>query len=214
MLPGVVLLGDSLLSQAAPAMTANLAWHHVDGPVVNHAVGGTGVLDELHLTRTRDLLDAQPPGSLVVIQFSGNCFFGPGGGCPHQPGTAEFFDAWRSALAQTVIDVRDRGHHPLLVLSPRFAATAVGGHANVVDWVRVVTLIVARDHGVPTVDWGDALHGIDGNFAQFLWYATFLGEPTWHPVRESDGIHLTNEGSNRAAAWTAHAVATHAVAKQ
>jgi hypothetical protein len=206
--PSVVLLGDSLLSQAAPYVPGALGWYGVHAPVVDRAVGGTGVLDEQYLARSRAIFASTPPGSVVVIAFSGNCFFGPGGGCPYPPGADAFYNAWRQALTQTVVDARARNLRPLLSLAPLFDSIVVGGHADVVSWLRVITRQVADAQSVPIVDWGQALHDVLGLYAQVLWYADVFAEPTWHVVRDGDGIHLTPDGARRAATWIGHTVAT------
>ncbi len=206
--PSVVLLGDSLLSQAAPHVPGALGWYGVDAPVVDHAIGGTGVLDDQYAARARAIFAATPPGSVVVIEFSGNCFFGPGGGCPYEPGSDAFFDAWRRALAQTVTNAHAQGLRPMLSLAPQFDLAVVGGHADVVSSLRTVTLHVAEAQGVPVVDWGEALHDVLGRYAQVLWYAEVFADPAWHVVRDGDGIHLTPDGARRAATWIGHTIAT------
>jgi hypothetical protein len=206
--PSVVLLGDSLLSQAAPYVPGALGWHGVQAPVIDRAVGGTGLLDEEHAARSRSIFSETPPGSVVVIEFSGNCFFGAGGGCPHEPGSNAFYDAWQQALTQTVIDARARELRPVLSLAPHFDPVVVGGHADVVARLRDVTLHVAGAQGVPVVDWGEALHDVLGRYAQLLWYADAFAEPTWHVVRDGDGIHLTPDGARRAATWIGYTIAT------
>ena len=90
--PAVLLFGDSLLQQTSPLIAPSLQWHGVEAPVIDRATGGVGMLDHGFEAYTDEVYASAPAGSVVVIQFSGNCFFGPGGGCPHEPGTPAFFD--------------------------------------------------------------------------------------------------------------------------
>jgi hypothetical protein len=203
--PSVVLFGDSLLAEAAPLVEPTLGWYRVTAPVVNRSAGGVGVLDDGFRDYALGAMDA-PPGSVFVIQFSGNCFFGPGGGCPEVPGSGPFFDAWKSALTTTVIDARDRGLVPLVVAGPHMGPQA-GGDADTAFWVGVIALVVAQEQGVAVLDWGEALHDVNGEYQDSLWYADVFQEPRWHQVRDADGIHLAlPDGGNRAAAWLAHKV--------
>jgi hypothetical protein len=203
--PAVLLFGDSLLEQASSWVSPSLAWHGVDAPVVDRAIGGVGVLDDGFEAYTDDVYSSAPPGSVVVLQFSGNCFFGPGGGCPHTPGTQPFYDAWRASLTRAVERAYEVGLQPLLVVSPYFGPAA-GGHADTVRWVRAVTEQVAAATSTPMVDWGDALHDVNDAYQELLWYADLFAAPAWHVVRRSDGVHLDGEGGRRAASWTAYAI--------
>jgi hypothetical protein len=204
--PAVLLFGDSLLAQASPWIAPSLAWHGVDAPVVDRAIGGVGVLDDGFEAYTDEVYSSASPGSVVVIQFSGNCFFGPGGGCPHVPGTLLFYDAWRASLTRAVQRAYEVGLQPLLVVSPYFGPQA-GGHANTVRWVRAVTEQVAAATSTPMVDWGGALHDVNDAYQELLWYADMFAAPAWHVVRRNDGVHLDGEGGKRAASWTGHAIA-------
>ena len=204
--PGVALVGDSLLFQAAPYVAGALAWYAVDAPLTNRTAGGVGLLDDGFHERLAPILDDLPEGSVVVYQYSGNCFFGPGGGCPHVPGTAAFIDAWAASMRLTITAARERGLQPLWVISPRFGP-AVGGHAETVVSIRNATLAVAEEMDVAVVDWGGALHDVYGGYQQLLWYADVFAEPAWHAVRDPDGVHLAPDGARRAASWTAYAVA-------
>src|SRR4029077_1543837 len=78
--------------------------------------------------------------------------------------------------------------------------------AEVEHELGVQDYLVALRADAPLANWWDALADTNGNYQQVLLYADLFGEPTLHTVREDDGVHLTEDGAQRTASWTATAL--------
>ncbi len=201
----VTLIGDSLLYQAGPYVAGALAWDGMSATVNNTAIGGTGELDDQHTARVDAVLDQAPAASVVVFEYSGNCFWSPGGGCAFTPGTPEFYDAWRTQMIADTEYAKAKGLRVIWVASPPFGPAA-GGHADVVASLSTMTQEVATEEGVGFVDWRVALADTTGKFQSLLFYADPFAQATLHTVRDPDDIHFVVDGDKRAAAWVAAGV--------
>jgi hypothetical protein len=200
----VLLIGDSLMLQAAPYVQTTLAWYGMNTTVADTSVGGTGLLDTGIRERIAASLDAAPARSVVVFQYWGNCLFVAPAGCgPYTYGSTEFFQAWEAMMRTLISDARARSHTVIWVNNP---PSSDANQAGVPDLLNTMYTRVCRQLGVQLADWLTALTDVDGKYQQYLLYAKLFEEPTWHQVRDADGTHLAVDGSQRAALWLAAAV--------
>ncbi len=193
----VLLLGDSLLNQAAGMLPAALAWHGLSANVVDESFPGTGLLDPHMVSTQIAKVAAHPRADIVVIAFSGNCF-----NCPVAYGSDDFLKQWSANLGEIVDAVESRGKHVVLVVPPPIRADLTWAAGQHDLGLRTARLALTDDTAL--ANWTDALADSNGNYQQVLSYADLFGsEPTLHTVRYDDGVHLTADGARRAADWTA-----------
>jgi hypothetical protein len=179
----VVLVGDSIGSEAAPYLEATL-----DGaPMVSHTYGGTAPCDW-----SVDRLDISR-GDVVVLTFTGNSFTpcmedGSGG---HLHGEA-LVTKYANDLRSIVGRIRDLGADALLVGQPERGPRAID--ADVVAGLNAAYQSLADElDGVSYVDAGAAVETDDGDFAADL--PCLPDERECGPsgriaVRNPDGVHL------------------------
>ena len=190
----ILLLGDSLLYQAAPRIPPNLAFHGMPAHVENRATPGAGLLDPGIIDRLTNEIDQHPDSDLVVIEYTGNCFT-----CPVVYGSPQFYDLWFASAQRLVDVVKGRGMTPVWVVHP--PADPVLGAAPVILQLSERGRTFAVANNLVIADWRVAFTDVLGNYLPMLWYAVLFDEPTWHVVR-SDGLHFTDDGIQRAALWT------------
>jgi hypothetical protein len=200
--PTVLLLGDSLLEQTAPYLRGALAFDGVDATIVNRSAGGTGLLDPDRPDDDVNAMDDVPESTIVVFEYSGNCFYS----CPVLPGSPEFYAMWEAAMRDLIGDAQDRGLVAVWANPPPFSGDP--GHNEVVAKLATLATSVAHDLDIAMSDWSLALTDTMGNYQHDLWYADPWADPAWHQVRFDDGVHFTPDGARRAASWTAATIAS------
>ncbi len=198
----VLLIGDSLLQQAASDIPGALAFDGVDATVVDVSRGGSGLLDPGLREYAAAAMDEVPEGTIVVFEYSGNCFYS----CPVLPGSPEFYTMWEQVMRDMIADAQERGLVPMWAKSPPFAGDP--GHSQVVAHLADIDASVTYELGIGMPDWWSALTDALGAYQHDLWYADLFSDPAWHVVRQDDGVHLTPDGGRRAASWTAAAIAS------
>jgi hypothetical protein len=194
----VLLLGDTLLSQAAAKIGPALAFHGVQAEVVDRTTPGAGLLDPGIVGRLTAELDAHADGDIVVVEFLGDC-----APCSVAPGSPEYFDGWMTAAQQLIDQIRGRGMIPVWVVPPPI--DPANPSAPMLQTLGARGLDFARANNLVTVNWGEAFTDVFDHYLPFLFYSSFLEEPGWHVVR-TDGVHFTDDGVIRAANWTAAGV--------
>jgi hypothetical protein len=198
----VLLLGDSLLEQAAPYLRGALVFDGVEATIVNRSAGGTGLLDPDRHDDAVTAMEDVPERTIVVFEYSGNCFYS----CPVLPGSPEFYAMWEAAMRDLIADAQDRGLVPVWVKPPPFYGDP--GHNEVVARLATMAASVAHELDIGMSDWSSALTDMLGNYQHDLWYADLWADPAWHQVRLDDGVHFTPDGARRAASWTAATIAS------
>ena len=185
----ILLLGDSLLYQAAPRIPPNLAFHGMPAHVENRATPGAGLLDPGIIDRLTNEIDQHPDSDLVVIEYTGNCFT-----CPVAYGSPQFYDCGSRRRSSSSTSIKGRGMTPVWVVHP--PADPVLGAAPVILQLSERGRTFAATNNLVIADWRDAFTDVLGNYLPMLWYAVLFDEPTWHVVR-SDGLHFTDDGIQR-----------------
>ena len=196
----VMLVGDSLMANAASAITEELASHRMPAVVIDHALGGWGLLTALGApgtaTKPADLVGrwiAQDDPDVVVVEFSGN--FWPG-----QDGDDEYLSPqWNArwlAQAERLTQAVLATHTKLYWVIPPPRSSEESRWSMFHD----LSVVTAQQHGgVGLVDWWTATTTSDGHWA--LWVDSGDGRGMI-PIRLSDGLHFTPQGSRRLAEWT------------
>jgi hypothetical protein len=208
---GILAVGDSDLAQSLFTLPEQLAQHGVDAPVYDAHGNGWGLLDPLDGASALDVLDraiaAHPDIDTVVIGFVGVCAFACGPGRLAY-GSPQFYDAWDAAARALVTRARLYGLQVVWAVEPPPAPSPTS-EPPVEDWFslpmrhEVATTLVAHARayasafGIASVDLSQALSDTSGQWQQRLSYDGGV-----HDVRLDDKVHVTEDGSRRASAWT------------
>ena len=189
----VLLIGDSIMQSAGPAVTGDL--QHQGFQVRVEAYFGTGLLDTKFdwLERMRQLV-AQYKPDIVVVEFVGNYgLFGTRPGIADM--TPQFSAAW-AAAAQQATDILSAHHAQVYwVLGPPMAKPAMDQRLTTVDTIYMALRAPASparrplfvDEVKPFVD------------AQGRYLRSIVGpDGRQDPLRLPDGVHLaTPAGTQR-----------------
>ena len=208
----ILAFGDSDLAQGLIALPALLAQHGFDVPIYDAHGNGWGLLDPRDGASALEILSqavaAHPDIDTVVIGFVGVCAVACGPGGPAY-GSPQFYDAWDAAARALVTSARARGLQVVWAVSPT-AAPAPTDDPPVEDWFnlpmrhQVAATLEAHaraygsEFGIATSDWTQALSDTSGQWQSQLSY-----DGAAHSVRADDKVHLTEDGSQRTAQWTA-----------
>ncbi|MFN8036686.1 MAG: hypothetical protein U0V73_12200 [Acidimicrobiia bacterium] len=192
--PRVLLVGDSMMWQLAPAIEARLAAAGIAARAdVRSTTSPVGPFD--WQGRFRGLVDAYRP-DVVVGLFLGD--LAPGyvddQGDPVTIDSQHHYDLLGAAINEATTHLRSRGAHVLWVIGPRAAQPATEQRLEVLE--ALYEGVVDRSGGAVTVvDGFAALAGADGGYAFSLPDAS--GRPV--PMRLPDGLHLSAAGVDRLA---------------
>ena len=205
----VVLMGDSLMAEAAPAISTYLGFqgYRVDASA---AVPGAGLLDtERNWVSVGRQLIAQDDPSVVVVEYVGN--YATFGGIPGvSVYSGAFYRDW-ATISQRLEDVlTSRGAIVYWVIGPPVDLS--GPEIGIQTLDRIYEHLRAPNSATgtpPLIDVTPAVTGGTGNYAEFL--AGPGGQPV--EVREPDGVHFTPFGASllgraiasavRVGAWSA-----------
>ncbi len=197
----VLCIGDSLMFQAVPAMTAALGSKGYD--VRFNAVPGSGLLDTRYdwLETAKGLVADFNP-DIVVAEFIGDYgLLGMRPGVP--PNSQAFFDAWRVA-AQQMEDILTKRHAQVYWVIGPPVAQPVGQHnLTILDQIYQTLVAPDTDSGrPPVIDMNSAFSAPGGG------YTASIRGPQGQSVqvRTSDGTHLTPAGEDLFAQVVAQAV--------
>jgi hypothetical protein len=195
----VTLFGDSVMNGTGPFLHDGLTWYGQPSTVVDRSIIGSGLLDPGNHAYVESNL---PASGVVVFEYVGMCW-----GCPIPYGTFPFYVEWRAEMHTLITDARNKGLRVVWVKPPPvanpFIAPVTAALAPIVDEVT------AQD-GVVECDWWQALGDTNGSYQDWLWYQAVWQPPEAHLVRAGDGLHLSDDGRRRSAAWTAAAIMTAA----
>lgn len=197
----VLVIGDSLTFQSAPAITADLQERGYQVQVT--AVGGTGLLDTRFdwLTEMQQLITRYRP-SVVVVEFIGN--YGLNGA---RPGIADmtppFYSAWASAAQQATSILSSRHAQVYWVLGPPLARPAAEAKLMTLDRIYLGLEAPASPAHRPL--FVDDVRPFSDDQGHYISSVPGLdGMPV--VLRTIDGTHLTQAGSQRFADAMAAAV--------
>ena len=194
----VLLLGDALLAQAAPQLATTLSFSGVDAHIVDRTTPGVGLLTPGILDQLTAQLDATADADIVVVEFAGDC-----PSCPVAPGSAQFFEDWMAAAQQLIDAIETRGMIPVWVVAPPIDPALP--NAVAMRTLAAEGLGFAQANQLVVSNWADTLTDLNGDYQDLLLYDGLFAEPTVHLVRLF-GVFLTDDGSQRAANWTAAAI--------
>jgi hypothetical protein len=187
----VLLIGDSLIHQAAEGLRAALP----DATVVDGSAPGSGILNGPvdWATRAQELVDRYRP-DVVVVSFVGNYDRATGSLEPDSPA---FDQAWGGAAQGLTAALRAREIRVDWVAAPpvaypNFYALAPARVAMVTATARRLATLP----GVGFVDAGDSISGPGGSYAA---RHAVCGAAV--AVRLADGVHFTRVGADW---WGAH----------
>jgi hypothetical protein len=189
--PRVLLIGDSLMGQAAPFVEEALG---SDVNVRTEAVNGTGLLSRDQydwLDRLPDLIGDFGPDA-VVVSFNGNCA-PPVGIDPSKPiecDSPEFFEQWREAAEQANEILASAGAKVFWVLPPPEAVPIAQTRAKGLG--VVYTQLAAAHPEIGIVDGYKALADEKGNYL-----GTAEGPAGPEVLRAPDTVHFTEAGARR-----------------
>ncbi|HYF44576.1 MAG TPA: GDSL-type esterase/lipase family protein [Acidimicrobiales bacterium] len=188
----VLLVGDSVMNQTGAALTNVLR----DDDIRNEGVNGSGLLTPDYLDwpeQLRGLLERYDP-DVVVFLFVGNFDLGtgevfttPDGHQITDRSDPRFFRSWQ-AQAQLMTERAAEDAEVAWVLPPPMEDRE--GQA-VVDGLREAYEEVADETGAELIDANDVLATESGGYLAESENGT--------PLRNSDGVHLANEGAKRLA---------------
>jgi hypothetical protein len=182
----VLLIGDSLMHQAARGITAALP----GSSVVDASVPGTGLLNGSvdWFARTAQLLAEYHP-DVVVVSFVGNYDRSQGSLVTD---STQFYDAW-SAAAQRLTDlVRASGARVEWVAQPPLRyPNFYGVGAERTDELYVEYAALAREAHVGLIDADESIAGADGSYVES---ADVCGRTV--TLRIGDGVHFTTVGAD------------------
>jgi hypothetical protein len=192
--PRVLLVGDSLLNEAGPAVRTGLEGMQV----VDATVPGSGLLTSPvdWITRIRHLLSRVHP-SLVVASFIGN----EDRSASHLiPNSRAYYVAWNEAATRLTGVIRRSGARVYWVAQPPIARVNFYGLASAQprDLSRLYRRLGQRS-GTRFVDGSASIASHDGTFAITK---VVCGRP--RTLRLADGVHFTAAG---AAWWGIHIAA-------
>ncbi|MGH9008116.1 MAG: hypothetical protein ACRDV6_10490 [Acidimicrobiales bacterium] len=188
----VVLMGDSLLNEGAPDITAALEkeGYSVDSSL---AVNGAGILDtQIHwLAKARRLINDEDP-SVVVVEYVGNyAVFGGVKGISVY--SRPFYTLWGQASQRLENVLTARGASVDWVIGPPVGLKVPE------EGIKVFDRIYAHLHApntpsgrVPLIDVTPAVTDGTGH------YTASVSGPDGHmvQVRQSDGVHFTDYGAS------------------
>jgi hypothetical protein len=198
----VVLMGDSLMFEAAPAVAHDL---HPEGYSVNAsaAVEGAGLLDTQMdwLVKGQQLVEKYNP-SVVVVEYVGNyAYFGGVPGISVY--TPAFYTDW-AAKAQRLEDIlSSRGATVYWVIGPPVGVAIPEKGIVALDRIyRQLHAPHTASGRPPLIDVTPAMSGGTGK------YREYLPGPNGSPlqVRQADGVHFTTYGASLFARAVADAV--------
>lgn len=187
----VLCVGDSLMAQAGPAVTAALESKGYEVQV--NAVPGSGLLDTRYdWPQTASGLVANFNPDIVVAEFIGD--YGLLGTRPGvAPNSQTFFNAWRFA-AQDLEDILTARHAQVYWVIGPPVAQPIGEH-NLTILDQIYEMLTAPDSGSgqpPIINMNSAFSGPGGGYTEDL--------PGPHgqqvQVRTPDGTHLTSTGES------------------
>lgn len=193
----VLLVGDSVMGQTAPALSRALG---DDVDVRNESVSGSGLLTPWFVdwpAELRRLLRVADP-DVVAFLFVGNYrgddepeYETATGHQIEQPGDPAFYRAWQ-AQAERMTEMASEEADVIWVLPPPMANAT---DARIVAGLREVYEAVAEETGADLVDADDSLAGPDNEFVA-----------RWRAV---DGVHLAPDGARRLGDQLADTVDEH-----
>jgi hypothetical protein len=187
----VVLMGDSLMAEGAPAVGAFL---HFQGYSVQSggAVPGAGLLDTQvsWLAKGRQLIAAYDP-TTVVVEYVGN--YASFGGIPGvSVYSRAFYNAWALKAQQLENILASRGAQVYWVIGPPVSPPVPQAGIVVLDRIYQHLHAPNTESGrPPLIDVTPALTGGTGK------YTEYLPGPGGTPVqvRQPDGVHFTSYGA-------------------
>lgn len=195
----VLLLGDSLLSGAAPELAVGFG---DDVETRFEGAPGTGPLTPQGQWK-QSLQDAVNDFNPDVVVIEACCNYDPQqphrvyGGAEVEPDSPEMYRQWELAIDDLVSLAGRRGAHVFLVTIPDADPAGLFGGLN----PRIARLneIYVR-LGLPLIDWRAALQP-DGGYT-----ATLGAGASNRRIRATDGLHLTDEGDQVVAGATWDAI--------
>jgi hypothetical protein len=181
----VALIGDSIMEQASCSIADSLS--DVGIQTSRHAVSGSGMLTGYvdWIARTREILQAEKPDVVVAI-FVGNYFPPPvrdAKGTIIEVGTPAFYRAWQDKARLLSAEVH-AAHARMYWVEPPPIVDPILGHA---DRLFAGYRKIAGDHFLSS---GRALAGPHGTEVQ-----SKLTCGKRRVVRDSDRVHLTDDGA-------------------
>jgi hypothetical protein len=181
----VLLIGDSLMDEAAPGIAAALP----GSSVVDEAVPGSGLLDGSvdWFARAEALVERYRP-DVVMVSFVGNYDASKGTLVADTP---DFYAAWAAAAQRLTDRLRAAGARVDWVAQPPLRSPNFYGlAAERTDQLYVMYATLAREPGVDLVDADDAISTAAGGFES---RGPVCGAPT--TLRIADGVHFTSTGA-------------------
>jgi hypothetical protein len=196
----VMFVGDSLLLDAIPGITSQFAVHQMPAEIVNHAIGGWGLLTALSgpgtPSKPADLIGqwiAQDAPDVVVVEFSGN--YWPGQDGPNDYLSLDWTLRWDGQAERLTQAVVAAGKKLYWVIPPPRSSIESNWYG-----FRDLSIAEAYAHpGVDVVDWWTPTTTADGHWA--IWLNVSDGKG-YFPIRNLDGLHFTPQGIERMAEWT------------
>jgi hypothetical protein len=199
----VMLVGDSLLAQAAPMIIGELAAHHMPAVVINHSVGAWGLLTARSdangpstPSKPADVISswiAQDNPDIVVVEFGGNYWPGPDG--PNDYKSLAWSFRWIAEAERFTQAVLATGRQLYWVIPPPSSSIESNSYG-----LRDLSIIEAYSHpGVGLVDWWTPMTTNEGHWT--IWINDGDGQG-YFPIRNGDGVHFTTQGAQRIAEWT------------
>jgi hypothetical protein len=181
----VLLIGDSLMHQAAAGVAAALP----GSTVVDESVPGSGLLDgEVDwFVRAEELVERYRP-DVVMVSFVGNYDASQGTLVADTP---EYYAAWADAAQRLTDLLRATGVHVDWVAQPPVRSPNFYGlAAERTDQLYVTYATLARETGVDLVDADSAISTATGDYAV---QGAVCGVTT--TLRIADGVHFTSAGA-------------------
>jgi hypothetical protein len=181
----VLLIGDSLMHQAAPGIAAALP----GSAVVDEAVPGSGLLDGDvdWFARAQELVERYRP-DVVMVSFIGNYDASEGTLVADTP---EYYAAWADAAERLTDLVRASGARVDWVAQPPLRSPNFYGlAAERTDQLYLTYATLAREPGVDLVDADGAIATAAGGYAE---QGSVCGVTT--TLRIADGVHFTSTGA-------------------
>jgi hypothetical protein len=195
----IMLVGDSLLAQAEPAIASAFAAHGMHAVLLDHATGGWGLLTRLDRnpapSEPADLVGqwiAQEHPDVVVAEFSGN--YWPGQDGPDDYLSIAWVARWHAEAERFTRNVLATGTRLDWVIPPPRSSVETAWYG-----VRDLSVFEAVAHpGVGLVDWWTPATTLDGHWAMYLDDGDGHGAVR---MRIDDGLHFTPAGQTRLAQW-------------
>ncbi len=196
----VMFVGDSLLMQASPVITSEFAAHQMPAVILNHAIGGWGLLTALDgpgtPSKPADLIGpwiAQENPDIVLVEFSGN--YWPGQDGPNDYLSLAWISRWDAQAERLTQIVLAAGKKLYWVIPPPRSSIESSWYG-----LRELSIVEALAHpGIGLVDWWTPTTTNDEHWA--IWIDVGDGKG-FFPIRNLDGLHFTPQGTQRMAEWT------------